>query len=64
MIKIYIYKVTWVTIYTLSIFGRPSVLYLKHGPRAKVLREREGEKERADLNSHKTPDKTGKVLQI
>ena len=24
---IYIYKITWVTIYTLSIFGRPSVLY-------------------------------------
>ena len=43
---------------------------LRHGPRAQVLRERERKKERkrelerAYLNSHRTPDKTGEVLQI
>ena len=39
---------------------------LRHGPSAQVLRERERKREleRAYLNSHRTPDKTGEVLQI
>ena len=39
---------------------------LGHGPRAQVLRERERKREleRAYLNLHRTPDKTGEVLQI
>jgi hypothetical protein len=43
---------------------------LRHGPRAQVFRERERMKEkkrgleRAYLNSHKTPDKKGEILQI
>ena len=39
---------------------------LRHGPRAQVLRERERKKEleRAYFNSHRTPDKTGEILQI
>jgi hypothetical protein len=43
---------------------------LRHGPRAQVLREREREKEkkraleRAFINSHRTPDKTGEIVQI
>jgi hypothetical protein len=47
---------------------------LRHSPRAQVLREREikreGRKERervlerAYLNSHRTPDKMGEILQI
>ena len=43
---------------------------LRHGPRAQVLQERERknerkrELERAYLNSHRTPDKTGEMLQI
>ena len=35
---------------------------LRHGPSAQVLRERERKK--AYLNSHRTPDKTGEILQI
>ena len=39
---------------------------LRHGPRAQVLQERvrKRELERAYLNSHRTPDRTGEVLQI
>ena len=39
---------------------------LRHGPRAQVLRERDRKREleRAYLNSHRTPDKTGEILQI
>ena len=39
---------------------------LRHGPRAQVLREKERKREleRAYLNSHRTPDKTGEILQI
>ena len=38
---------------------------LRRGPRAQVLRkERERELEGAYLNSHRTPDKTGEILQI
>ena len=43
---------------------------LGHGPRAQVLRERERKKERrrelenAHLDSHRTPNRTGEVLQI
>ena len=39
---------------------------LRHGPRAQVLREREKKRELegAYLNSHRTPDKTGVILQI
>ena len=39
---------------------------LRHGPRAQVLRERERKREleRAHLNSHGTPNRTGEVLQI
>jgi hypothetical protein len=36
---------------------------LRHGPRAQVLL-REKELERAYLNLHRTPDKTGEILQI
>ena len=35
---------------------------LRHGPRAQVFRKIE--MERAYLNSHRTPDKTGEILQI
>ena len=39
---------------------------LRHGPRAQVLREKERKREleRAYLNSHRTLDKTGEILQI
>ena len=39
---------------------------LRHGARAQVLRERERKREleRAHLNSHRTPNRTGEVLQI
>ena len=43
---------------------------LRHGPRAQVFREKERKKERkrelerAYLHSHRTPDKTGEILQI
>ena len=39
---------------------------LGHGPRAQILREKERKREleRAYLNSHRTPDKTGEILQI
>jgi hypothetical protein len=38
---------------------------LRQGPKAQVLREgMERDLEGAYLNSHRTPDKTGKTLQI
>jgi hypothetical protein len=44
--------------------GSPEVWSYGSGPPRERTKERKRELERAYLNSHRTPDKTGEVLQI
>ena len=44
--------------------GRPGAQSLGSGPPRERKKERRRELENAHLDSHRTPDKTGEVLQI